>query len=91
MTREQCHETRFPWAHALAIKRARSGNSDGSSDVDKAEIQEDDLVKAERAAAAWLGTSVRINDVIKQICAKQNMPRLTLPPLIKTQARAGKL
>ena len=91
VTREQRHEARFARAHTLAIKRARRGNPYDSSDVDEAEIQGDDLVNAERAAAARPATSVRINDVIKQICARQNLPRPTSPSSIMPQARAGKL
>ena len=91
VTREQRHKARFARAHALAIRRARRGNPDDSSDVDEAEIQGDNLVNAERAAAARPGTSVRINDVIEQICARHNLPRPTSPPPIMPQARAGKL
>ena len=91
VTREQRHEARLVRAHTLAVKRARRRNPDDSSDVDEAEIQGDDLVIAERAAAARPGTSVRINDVIEQICARQNLPRPTPPPPIMPSARAGKL
>ena len=91
MTREQRHEARFSRAHALFIKRPRRGNPDESSEVDEAEIQGDDLVNAERAAAARPGTSFQINDVIEQIWAKQNLLRPTSPPPILPQARAGKL
>ena len=91
VTNEQRHEARVARAHALAIKRARRGNLDDSSDVDEAEIQGDDLVIAEQAAAARPGTSVRINDVIEQICARQNLPRSTSSPPIMPSARAGKL
>ena len=91
VTREQRHEARLVRAHTLAVKRARCGNPDDSSDVDVAEIQGDDLVIAERAAAARFGTSVRINDVIEQICARQHLSRPTSPPPIMRSARAGKL
>ena len=91
VTREQRHKARLVRAHALAAKRARCPNPDDSSDVDEAEIQGDDLVIAKRAAAARPGTSVRINDVIEQICARQNLPRPTSPPPIMPSARAGKL
>ena len=89
--REQRHEARLVRAHALAVKRARHCNPDDSSDVDEAEIQGEDLVIAQRAAAARYGTSDRINDVIEQICARHNLPRPTSPPPIMPQARAGKL
>ena len=91
LTREQRHEARFARAHAHAIKRARRGNPHDSSDVDNDEIQGDDLVNAERAAAVRPGTSVRINDVIEQICARLNLPRPTSPPSIMLQPQAGKL
>ena len=91
MTREQRHDNRLVRAHALAAKRARYRNPDNSSDVGEAEIQGDDLVIAELAAAARPGTSVRINDVIAQICARQNLPRPTSPPPIMPSAKASKL
>ena len=91
VTSEQRPEARLARAHAIAIKRVRCGNPDDNSDVDKAEIHGDDLVIAERAAAARPGTSVRINNVIEQICARQNMPCPTSPPPIMPSARAGKL
>ena len=89
--RKQRHEARLVRAHTLAVKRARRGNPDDSSNVNKAELQGDDLVIAKRAAAARPGTSVRINDVIEQICARQHLPRPTSPPPIMSSARAGKL
>ena len=91
VTREQCHEARLVREHALAVNRARRRNPDDSSDVDEAKIQGEDFVIVERAAAARPGTSVRINDVIEQICARQNLPRPTSPPPIMPSARAGKL
>ena len=91
VTHKQRHKARLARAHALAIKLARRRNPDDSSDVDEAVIQGEDLVIAERAAEAPPNTSVRINDVIKQICASQNLPRPTLLPPIMPSARAGKL
>ena len=55
MTREQRHEGRLAQAHALAVKRARRGIPYDSSDVDDTEIHSDDLIIAERAAAARPG------------------------------------
>ena len=67
--RGQRHIARFARAHALTIKRACRGNPNENSDVDEAETQKDDFVIAEQAAAARLGTLIRINNVINQICA----------------------
>ena len=89
VTREQLKEARLVRGHELAVKRARRGNPDDSSENDEVEIQGDDLLNAERAAAARPGASVRINNVIEQICARQNLQRPSSPPPIIPPSRAG--
>ena len=88
-TRKQIHEDRLQRKHAIALKRAKRGNIDESSEDDEADLIGDDLVVAQQAAAARLGTSVRINDVIEQICARPNLQRPTLSPSFMPSERAG--
>ena len=87
VTREQRHEAHLQRQHQLAIKRANCTNRENSSDED--EVQGDDLILAQRAAAARPGTSVRMNDVIERICARQNLERPTSPPPRMPIERAG--
>ena len=89
VTRKKQHEARLQRKHAIALKRAKRGNIDDSSENDEAELVGDDLLVAQRAAAARPGTSVRINDVIEQICARENLQRPTSPPPFMPLERAG--
>ena len=89
ITQKQKHEARLQRKHAIALKRAKRGNIDDSSEDDEAELGGDDLVVAQLAAAARPGTSVRINDVIEQICARQNLQRPTSQPPFMPSERAG--
>ena len=89
VTREQKHEARLQLKHAIAFKKAKRGNIDDSLEDDKAELVNDDLIVAQRAAAARPGTWVRINNVIEKICARQNLQRPTSPSPFMPSDRAG--
>ena len=88
-TREQRHEARLQRKHAIALGRARRDNHEESWENDEAEVTGDDLVAAQRDAVTRQGTSVRINDVIDQISARQNLQRPTSPPPFMPSERAG--
>jgi hypothetical protein len=90
VTREERNEARLQRKHQLAVKMATKQNRENSSDEDEAEVQGDDLVVAQRAAAARPGTSVRINDVIERICARNNLERPMSPPPRMPTERAGR-
>jgi hypothetical protein len=90
-TREQRQEARLHRKHQLAVKRATRPFQQMSSDEDEDEVQGDDLIRAQRAAAARPGTTIRMNDVIEQICARQNLQRPSSPPPLMPIERAGKL
>ena len=79
-TREQRNEARLQRKHKLAVKRSRRTLPDDASEDDEAEVQGDDLIIAQRAAAARPVPSVRMNDVIERIVARANIERPTSPP-----------
>ena len=91
VTREQRHEERLQRKHQLAVKRAKQRNRENSSDDDEDEVQGDDLILAQRAAAARPGTSVRMNDVLEHIIATHHLERPTSPPPRMPTERAGKI
>ena len=93
--RAKKEEARLQRKHALAIMRARSTQPEDISDDDEAEVQGDDLIQAQRASVARPQPSVRINTVIKRICARDYLERPSSPPLRMPQPpnpqRAGKV
>ena len=95
VSRARKEEARLQRKHALAIKRARRTQSENISEDDEAEVQGDDLIQAQRAAAARPPPSVRINTVIERICARDHLERPSSPPLRMppppSPQRAGKV
>ena len=88
-------EARLQRKHVLAIKRARRTQPEDISEDDEADVHGDDLILAQQAAIARPVPSVRINNVIERICARDHLerptsPALRLPPPPSPQ-RAGKL
>ena len=89
VTREERNEARLQRKHQLALKRSKQQYRENSSDDDEVEADGDDLIVAQRAAAARPGAVVRINDVIERIVARQNLERPTSPPPRMPTERAG--
>ena len=96
VSREKKEVARLQRKHALAIKRARHTQPEGISDDDEAELLGDDLVLAQQTAVARPVPSIRMNNVIERICARDNLerptsPPLRMPPTPPSPQRAGKI